>query len=122
MAVPGWFEETVARQAAMTPQTWAVLQEHGVDSDTELKLDFFYDAPTEERATELVAFLRLETDYEVDVDFAQSAERRTWSVVGTTHPTAVTKEILQEWVRWMIAAGAEYGECRFDGWGASLPK
>jgi hypothetical protein len=106
----------------MTPQTWAVLQEHGVDSDTELKLDFFFDAPSESAATELVAYLRLETDYEVDVDFAGVPDERTWSVVGTTHTTTFTKEILIDWVRWMIAIGAEYGTCKFDGWGASLPE
>ncbi len=121
VAVPEWFEETLARQLVMTPQTWSVLVEHGVDSDTELRLDFTFDAPTEAAAEALVAFLRLETDYEVDVDFERIGDARTWSVVGVTHPTSLTQQILEDWVRWMVAAGAEYGGCRFDGWGASVP-
>lgn len=122
MGVPGWYEETLARQLAMTPQTWSVLVGHGVDSDTELRLDFAFRAPTEEGAEALVSFLRLETDYEVDVDFERVGDERTWSVIGLTHPTALDQTILEDWVRWMIAAGAAYGECRFDGWGASVPK
>lgn len=122
MDVPDWFEETVARQLAMVPQTWAVLGEHGIDADSEIQLDFFFDAPSEAAAVELIAFLRLETDYDVDVDFTGQGETRAWQVVGSTHPTTLSKEILQDWVRWMIAAGAQYGACQFDGWGAGLPE
>ena len=40
-----------------------------------------------------------------------------WEVTGTTQPTKVSLEILDEWVAWMVAAGFEHGGCRFDGWG-----
>lgn len=105
----------------MAPQTWAVLVEHGVDSDVELELDFSFAAPDERAAEELVAYLRLETDYDVDVDFERvGGEVRDWAVVGSTHPTTFTEQIVVDWVRWMISVGAEYGGCQFEGWGAGV--
>lgn len=122
MEIPDWYEATVTRQLAMAPQTWSVLTEHGIDSDTPLRLDFAFHAPDEASAEALVAFLRLETDYDVDTDFDKTGppELRTWTVVGVTHPATFTRPVLEDWVRWMVAAGVEYGACRFDGWGASV--
>ncbi|MDQ8043390.1 MAG: ribonuclease E inhibitor RraB [Solirubrobacteraceae bacterium] len=122
MAVPDWFEETLARQLAMTPQTWAALQSHGVDESTPLRLDFLFRAPAEQAAEELAAFLKLETDYAIEVDFERDADGEPvdWSVAGSTDPTAVSQAILEDWVRWLVAAGASYGPCVFDGWGAAV--
>lgn len=120
---PRWDETVLREQLAMTAQTWATLQEHGVDESTELELDFFYIAPGQSEAETLSAFLRRETDYFVVVDKARKRmlSRKAWYVMGRTEPAAVTLEILDEWVRWMVAAGAEHGGCEFDGWGAAVP-
>ncbi len=42
-------------------------------------------------------------------------------VIGKTQPTTVSLDILNEWVRSMVLAGAEKGPCEFDGWGAEVP-
>lgn len=120
---PAWFDETLTRQLAMNPRTWAALQEHGVDEATELRLDFFYAAPDEAAAASLAAFLRDETDYDVTVDAVKKGmlSRKQWSVGGSTQPTRLSAEILDQWVEWMVAAGAQAGECVFDGWGAQVP-
>ena len=110
-------EATLRQQLAMNRETWKKLQEHGVDETTELRLDFFYDGPGEAEANELAAFLRAETDYEVAVDPEEG-----WAVNGTTRATTISLEILDDWVRWMVAAGAEHGGCEFDGWGAQVPE
>jgi hypothetical protein len=119
---PAWFHETLRRQLAMNPQTWAALQEHGVDESTELRLDFFYGAPGEAEAQSLAAFLRDETDYDVAVDATKKGmlSKKQWSVTGSTQPTKVSVDILNQWVQWMVAAGAENGGCEFDGWGAQV--
>ena len=44
-----------------------------------------------------------------------------YGVTGTTQPTAVDLETLNEWVTWMVLAGHENGNCKFDGWGAAVP-
>jgi hypothetical protein len=110
-------------QLAMNGQTWQTLQEHGATEESELRLDFVYFAPGEQEANELAAFLRAETDYEVQVDSSTSGllRRRAWTVSGTTQKTQLTLDVLDTWVEWMVAAGTENGQCEFDGWGAEVP-
>ena len=31
-------------------------------------------------------------------------------------------QTLHDWVVWMVVAGANQGECEFDGWGAGVPE
>lgn len=106
-------EDVLARQLELNEATWARLREHGVDEETELRLDFFYVAPNEDAANELAGYLRRETDYEVSVEDA--------TVTGTTQPTTVSASVLDEWATWMVTAGYQYGRCEFDGWGAEVP-
>jgi hypothetical protein len=103
----------------MNRQTWATLQGHGATEQTELRLDFSYNAPNRESADGLVAFLREETDYEIRVESHGSVLRRKWRVEGTTQVTRISQEILDEWVTWMVIAGKEKA-CDFDGWGTSV--
>jgi len=121
-ALPSWYEETLAKQLGMNPTTWQTLQERGVTEESQLRLDFFFDAPGEREAATLAAALREETDYDVQVTSQKRAvlAKRTWHVTGATQPTAVTLEVLNNWVRWMVTAGATHGGCVFDGWGAKV--
>ena len=96
----------------MNRQTWETLQTHGVTDETLLRLDFFYSAPDSDSAGTLERFLRDETDYDV--------QAHPDSVTGSTQPTSVTPEILDQWVTWMVVAGHENGRCEFDGWGAEV--
>ncbi|MDP2710096.1 MAG: hypothetical protein Q8O56_02665 [Solirubrobacteraceae bacterium] len=41
-------------------------------------------------------------------------------MIGTTQPAQISLELLDDWVDWMIAAGAAEGPCAFDGWAAQL--
>lgn len=100
----------------MNRATWARLKELGVTTSTELRLDFLYLAPTEASARALERVLLQETDYTVKV----SGDGDSWHVEGFTQPTAVTLEILDQWVDWMITAGI-HQDCDFDGWGAEVP-
>ena len=113
------YDELLARQLVMNRQTWAALQGHGATEQTELRLDFSYNASTRESADALCAFLREETDYDVRVESEGSLLRRKWRVEGTTQATTISPEILDEWVTWMVIAGKEKA-CDFDGWGTSV--
>jgi hypothetical protein len=121
-----WYEQLYELQLRRNRDTWASLQEHGLDVDAELRLGFVYVAPGEPEARALLAFLRDETDYDLearsrpgDRHGAPDGEEQ-WVVIGTTQPTPVTLELLDDWVQWMIAAGASEGPCAFDGWAAQL--
>jgi len=123
METPDWYEGTLSQQLAMNPKTWEALQEHGVTEDSELRLEFFYVAPGESEAQNLVTCLQDETDYDVEARSHKKGmlSKRGWIVTGHTQPTKVSLEILNEWVDWMVTAGAEHGGCEFDGWGAEAP-
>ncbi|MFO0913574.1 MAG: ribonuclease E inhibitor RraB [Pirellulales bacterium] len=103
----------------MNRQTWAILQQHGVTEQTQLRLDFSYNAPNRQAAETLVSLIREQTDYDVRVESSGWFFRRQWRVEGTTQQTAVSAEILDQWVVWMVTAGTERA-CEFDGWGTSV--
>ena len=115
-----WYDQLLELQLRKNREIWAGLQER--PGGGELRLGFIYLAPGEPEARQLVGFLRAETDYDVD---ARSRDGdgdgdESWFVIGTTQPTPVTLELLDEWTEWMIAAGAAEGPCAFDGWAAQL--
>lgn len=102
----------------MNEQTWNALQQHGVvPGTTEIRLDFSYTALSRDAALALQALLREETGYDVEVRSNGSLFRRRWTIEGRTQPTALSADILDQWVEWMVTVGART-ECDFDGWGA----
>ena len=117
-----WYEQLFDEQLRVNREIWADLQAHGVDEQSELRIGFLYLAPGEEEARALVAFLHDETDYDVTsrAKRGDPAAEPDWVVIGTTQPQAVTLELLDDWVEWMIAAGAVHGPCAFDGWAAQI--
>jgi hypothetical protein len=108
--------DLLQRQLELTRATWTRLQEHGVSDGAELRLDFFYEAPTNARATDLMRFLERETDYEMRV----TADEDQWMLRGRTKPAALSLAIVEQWVDWMVTAGLHF-DCVFDGWGAEVP-
>ena len=113
------YRRILAKHLTMNEQTWATLQRHGVTEDTELRLDFTYEAPDEASALKLQAVLKRETDYDVAVKSSGAFLRKQWSVTGSTQPTAISQAILDQWVDWMVTAGL-HQNCEFDGWGTQL--
>jgi hypothetical protein len=113
------YEEILAKQLAMNRATWTALQKHGVTEQTQLCLDFSYDAPSRDAADALCALIREQTDYDVRVESQSSLLRRKCRVEGTTQKTSISPEVLDQWVTWMVAAGRERA-CAFDGWGTSV--
>jgi hypothetical protein len=113
------YENILAKQLAMNRQTWAALQKHGITAESMLRLDFSYNARSRDAAENLCALLRDQTDYEINVESSGSFLRRKWRVEGRTQQTAVSPEILDQWVTWMVTAG-KGRSCDFDGWGTSL--
>ena len=113
------YESILGKQLAMNRQTWAALQKHGVTPESKLRLDFSYNATSCEAADKLCALLHEQTDYETKVESSGSFLRRKWRVEGRTQETAVSPEILDQWVTWMVTAGKERS-CDFDGWGTSV--
>lgn len=100
----------------MNELTWNKLIESGLTEQSQIRIDFFYASETKESAHDLERFLTEQTDYETSVDSANGTE---WIITGKTQATTISFEILNQWVEWMIIAGAQFN-CIFDGWGVEL--
>ena len=115
-------EDAVAEQLVMTNDTWAALQDEGVDEGSSLSLDFFFVDGDEQSARALQLALSDEVA-QLDVTTTKVGifkKRQVWSVNGTTKPFAVSLPVLRDWVVRMVRLGAEHG-LEFDGWGAEVP-
>ena len=117
-----WYDELLEHQLERNREIWAGLNEHGIGDGSKLRLGFLYVAAGVAEADQLVAFLHEETDYDVKARSrpGDAGEEPDWVVIGTTQPTAVSLELIDDWCEWMIAAGAAEGPCAFDGWAAQL--
>jgi hypothetical protein len=122
-----WYDQLLEQHLSQNRDTWAQLREHGLEDDDVLRLGFVFIAPGEAAARQLAGFVRAETDYDVDARPRPGAdsddaepEGTDWIVIGTTQPTPVSLDLLDDWCEWMIAAGAAEGPCAFDGWAAQL--
>lgn len=114
-----WYDQLLELQLRKNLEIWAELEKHGIAEDSELRLGFVYIAPGEEEAQSLSGFLRRETDYDVEPR-PRDGDDEEWVVIGTTQQTRISRQQLDDWVEWMIAAGAVEGPCAFDGWAAQL--
>jgi Regulator of ribonuclease activity B len=112
-------DAVLEKQLATNRRTWTALQKHGVTAESTLRLEFSYNPASREAAESLCRLLREQTDYEVNVESRGPFLRRKWRVEGRTQETAVSPEILDQWVTWMVTAGKERS-CDFDGWGTSV--
>ena len=115
------FKRLLAQQLEMNPRTWAALEEHGVDEQSLMVIEFSFTAPGKKQATELVNTLRRRTTFSADVLREGTLLKRHWRVVGHTLPSTVSIAMLDDWVTFMVTLGAKYGSCRFDGWGVRMP-
>jgi len=116
--MPEWYEQILELQLRENQDRWAVLEERGLADGAELQLGFVYLGPGQKEAEELTSFLRDETDYEVQARLQRLGEigEEGWVVLGVTQPVALSLEMIDDWVEWMVAAGAAEGPCAFDGW------
>ncbi len=115
------FKNLLAQQLGMNPRTWAALEEHGVDEQSLIVIDFSFTAPGRREAHELLGILRARTTFSAEVLREGRPLKRHWRVVGRTRPSTASVAMLNDWVTFMVTLGAKHGRCRFDGWGVGVP-
>ena len=99
----------------MLNETWSSLLSNEVTSETEVVLNFNYLCPSKASAIKLNDALG---NYETLIR-SEGFISRSWFVEGYSHPTSVTKEILAQWLDFMVSLGWEF-QCVFEGFGASF--
>ena len=109
----------IERQLAMNAETLDALRRAGLTEEKEVQIEFFFVAPNEAAARALVAHLEANDCLGLALQRSGSFFSRRFSVVGKTHPTAVTPQVLSQWVPWIVVQDIIHG-CEFDGWGAQV--
>ena len=110
------YQDNIEHQLRMLDVTWQAFEENGVTPETELIFEFAYLCPNRKAAESLDEALE---DYESAIR-SEGLLKKKWYVEGKTHPTQVTKEVLAQWLDFMVALGWQHGS-EFDGFGASMP-
>ena len=109
-----------AKQIAMNKATLAALRRAGLSADAAVQLDFVFVAPNKKAAGSLKSHLVQQDCLDVEVVKLGGMLSRRFLVEGRSHPTALSEDLLSDWVRWMAAQGVLHN-CEFDGWGAEVP-
>jgi len=108
------YEDNLAEQTAMTPRTLEILRGHGVNEQTELRLEFFFYTDAIDKALGLAEKLA-QRGY--SVDYGPSAgDRKVFAVTGWTDRMPMDESTVLTWTRLMCRLGYEH-DCDFDGWG-----
>jgi hypothetical protein len=81
---------------------------------TDRRLTFVYRAPGEAAARTLANHLTWETTYDVQV-LGPGEETGAWRVAGATKPTDADEAAVEEWVDWLVEAGAGL-DCELERW------
>jgi hypothetical protein len=116
------FKRLLAEQLKMNPRTWAALVERGVDELSLIVIEFSFTAPGKRQANKLLEALGKRTSFDARLLREGTLFKRHWRVIGHTKPSTASVAMLNDWVTFMVALGAETGECRFDGWGVRIPE
>ena len=109
----------IERQLAMSGETIDALRRAGLTDDKEVQIEFFFVAPSEAAGRALVGHLQANDCLGLALHRSGSFFSRRFSVVGKTHPTAVTAQVLSQWVPWIVVQGIIH-DCEFDGWGTEV--
>ncbi len=109
----------IEHQLEMSGATLDALGRAGLTDEREIQIEFFFNARSEAAARALTAHLANNDCVDLKVERSGGFLSRTFSVSGKTHPTAVTVQILAQWIPWIVVQGAIH-DCEFDGWGAEV--
>ncbi len=111
------FQSNLSRQMAMSPLTVAQLREHGVTTESELKLEYFFHTNSSMKAQALASALRT-MNYSAKLGPSAGGESVLATVTGWTKPILMEAENVVNWTIEMTRLGYEH-DCEFDGWGTN---
>lgn len=106
------FKENTKNQSEMNGQTLGVLSQHGVNQQSELKLDYSFYTNKKEKAEELNSELKTKKYETSDI----IKENRYWRIQGWTLKIKMDNNSIDNWTNEMCLLGYKH-DCEFDGWG-----
>ena len=108
------FQENLAAQRTMTPQTVQQLRKAGVGPERMLKVEYFFYSNTLAKAEELAKDLKA-LGYTADARDGANVDG-TFLATGMTPPLSMSDSAMIEWTERMCTIGFQH-DCDFDGWG-----
>ena len=113
---PVQFQQNLALQVRMTPQTLEQLRKHGVSDDSMLRLEYFFYTDDKDKAAALHRALA-KLGYEGKFERSASTDS-AFVITGWTTPVRMDEESAVSWTIQMCKLGYEY-DAEFDGWGTN---
>lgn len=90
------------------------LQNLGITSEKELKLEYFFYTNTKEKAERLANEI-MKLNYSVKFGIS-AGDNKQYIITGWSSKIKISKDILAAWATEMCDLGYKY-DCDFDGWG-----
>lgn len=110
------FNSNLHKQLQLTPLTLDELRKLNIDSDEELKLEYFFYTNTLEKASQLAVELK-KLNYTIQHDVSAN-DKKIFIITGWTTKMKVRDEVIKQWTKQMCELGYQF-DCDFDGWGTS---
>jgi len=112
-------QQLIDKHIVMSGITLETLQKAGLTEDKQIPIEFFFAAPNERAAKNLIANLEENDCLNLSSEKSGGLFSRKWSVKGQTYPTKIDIQVLSQWLPWIIVKGISL-DCEFDGWGAEI--
>lgn len=113
---PQSFEQNLARQTSLSPQTLTQLLQYGVNSDSALKLEYFFYTDDQNNATALTSELEA-LGYSAESGLS-SGNEKLFLVTGWSTPITMSESNVVSWTEQMVRLGYKH-DAEFDGWGTT---
>lgn len=110
------FNENLAKQIKLSPQTVVQLAKYGVDNTTSLKLEYFFYTNSSEKAQKMLKSL-IELGYSSEQK-PSASNKDIYIITGWTNRIVMSEDSVVKWTELMCRAGYKF-DCEFDGWGTN---
>jgi len=110
------YEQLLEEQKELTSRLLNQLGEHGVTTNTKLRLEYFYFTNQADKAIALKSALT-KLGYSSEYSSLEG-ETNFFYVTGWTSPIRMSEQNAQDWVVSMCEIGKKH-DARFDGWGTN---
>ncbi len=108
------YRKNVSEQIRLNRKTLSLLSKHEIDSNSLLKLEFFFYTNKQEKTIKLAGDLR-KLNYEIDKVRPAKIDEKTWALSGWTNHLKMDSSTINSWTTQMCKLGYTV-DCAFDGW------
>jgi hypothetical protein len=107
------YKNNLVKQQKLSSQTVAQLRKNGITETTELKLEYFFNTNTVQKAKELTSQLQV---FGYEAEFKKKPDNPSlYLITGWEKKMKMSEKLISEWTKVMCDLGYEF-DCDFEGW------